>query len=186
MTKSSRRRANAGLPAAQTQASAQNNHRQGHVLAEWKGPLPPPSVLAGYNDIVADGAARVFRQFEVEGDHRRSIDKRIIDADIPIEYRFSDYCRGICLCGSRRLSLRSRRRGLRDGRRHRRRYHRCGGQRVPLAIESGRIGLQRAHGDTGRADANRSTASGDLSPSGHRPAARGLLPGGMRRAGPHG
>lgn len=44
------------------------------VVAEWQGPLPPPSLLADYDELVKDGAERVFRQFELEAEHRRSME----------------------------------------------------------------------------------------------------------------
>jgi uncharacterized membrane protein len=45
------------------------------VMAGWAGPLPPPSVLGGFNQHVEDGAERVFRQFELEAEHRRAMDR---------------------------------------------------------------------------------------------------------------
>jgi len=40
------------------------------VTAQWAGPLPPPSVLTGFNHAVENGAERVFRMAEKEQEHR--------------------------------------------------------------------------------------------------------------------
>jgi uncharacterized membrane protein len=37
----------------------------------WNAPMPPPEILRGYNDVIPDGAERLFRQFEIEADARR-------------------------------------------------------------------------------------------------------------------
>jgi uncharacterized membrane protein len=46
------------------------------VATGWEGPLPPPWHLEKYGQIVKDGAERVFRQFELEADHRRHMQTR--------------------------------------------------------------------------------------------------------------
>jgi Predicted membrane protein len=37
---------------------------------QWSGPLPPPEALARFNDIVPNGAERVFKMAEDEQAHR--------------------------------------------------------------------------------------------------------------------
>lgn len=37
----------------------------------WNAPIPPPEILRGYNEILPDGAERLFRQFEIEANARR-------------------------------------------------------------------------------------------------------------------
>ncbi len=44
-------------------------------MAGWSGPLPPPTALSAFDDIVENGAERVFRQFEAEAEHRRSLER---------------------------------------------------------------------------------------------------------------
>lgn len=46
------------------------------LTAAWAGPLPPPSALAQFNDIVENGAERIIAQWETESRHRRDIEKR--------------------------------------------------------------------------------------------------------------
>jgi uncharacterized membrane protein len=42
----------------------------------WRGPLPSPDVLHGYNQVVEGGAERVFRLAEAQAKHRRKIENR--------------------------------------------------------------------------------------------------------------
>lgn len=37
----------------------------------WAAPLPPPSVLNDYGHIIENGAERIVRAWEIEGEHRR-------------------------------------------------------------------------------------------------------------------
>lgn len=48
----------------------------------FSGPLPPPSILAQYNDAVPDGAERIMVMAELQNKHRMSLETRVIDADI--------------------------------------------------------------------------------------------------------
>jgi uncharacterized membrane protein len=50
-------------------------------MAGWSGPLPPPSALAAFDDIVENGAERVFQQFEAEAEHRRRLEREAADTD---------------------------------------------------------------------------------------------------------
>jgi uncharacterized membrane protein len=38
--------------------------------------MPPPDILRGYNEVIPDGAERLFRQFEIEADARRAHQRR--------------------------------------------------------------------------------------------------------------
>lgn len=46
------------------------------------GPLPDPKELALYNDIVPNGAERIFIQFEQQSEHRRLLENKVINNDI--------------------------------------------------------------------------------------------------------
>jgi uncharacterized membrane protein len=49
--------------------------RQAHVFsASYEGPLPPPSILKGYEDIVPGAAAKIISWVETEGKHRRKME----------------------------------------------------------------------------------------------------------------
>lgn len=45
---------------------------------EFSGPLPPPSVLQGYNDIVPDAAERILSMAEREQAHRHDHDSQFV------------------------------------------------------------------------------------------------------------
>jgi uncharacterized membrane protein len=55
-------------------------HTENHTIvqhsAQWSGPLPHPADLREFNEIVPNGATRIFDQFEKEGDHRRAIERQ--------------------------------------------------------------------------------------------------------------
>ncbi len=40
----------------------------------WQGPVPPPAVIKEYDEVIKDGAGRLFRQFESESGHRREME----------------------------------------------------------------------------------------------------------------
>jgi uncharacterized membrane protein len=42
----------------------------------WSAPIPPPEIVRGYNDVIENGAERLFRQFELEAEHRRALQRR--------------------------------------------------------------------------------------------------------------
>lgn len=49
------------------------------VMAEsYSGPLPPPDFLRSYNEIVDDGAERVFRMAEQQAAHRQHLERTLL------------------------------------------------------------------------------------------------------------
>jgi len=59
--------------------SPQPNHTHvsvQHMASMWKAPLPPPDVLEEFNRVVDNGAERIVKAWEIESEHRRSIDRR--------------------------------------------------------------------------------------------------------------
>ncbi|MFC3705665.1 DUF2335 domain-containing protein [Devosia honganensis] len=42
----------------------------------WAGPLPPPAILDQFNQVAANGAERIFQQWEQESAHRREMERR--------------------------------------------------------------------------------------------------------------
>ncbi len=44
------------------------------LVESTRGPIPPPTMLKGYNDAVPDGGARILSMAENEAEHRRQID----------------------------------------------------------------------------------------------------------------
>jgi uncharacterized membrane protein len=63
-------------PAKRPPQPSNGNHTHISVQShKWEAPLPPPSVLEGFNDVVPDGAERIVRAWEQESQHRREIEK---------------------------------------------------------------------------------------------------------------
>ena len=42
----------------------------------WQAPIPPPEIIRGYNEVIPNGAERLFRQFEIEAEERRAFNRR--------------------------------------------------------------------------------------------------------------
>jgi uncharacterized membrane protein len=57
------------------------------VSAQWQGPLPPPSTLKAFDDIIEHGAERIFRMAEQEQAHRHAIETAAVDSDIKSQAR---------------------------------------------------------------------------------------------------
>lgn len=51
-------------------------------VQHWEGPLPHPSTLRGFEDVVPGSAERIITQFEEQGRHRRKIENRVVWANI--------------------------------------------------------------------------------------------------------
>src|SRR6266702_7579052 len=69
-----------GKPPAK-QHSAQ---KQAVVAASFSGPLPPPSLLGQYEQIVPGSAERIIRTFEAEVSHRHEMERVLVDADVKV------------------------------------------------------------------------------------------------------
>ena len=52
------------------------------TIAAFQGPLPPPSLLDQYNQIVPGAAERILRLFEIQVDHRQRLEGQVIGSDI--------------------------------------------------------------------------------------------------------
>lgn len=52
------------------------------VATSFNGPLPPPSILQGYEDIQPGFAERIVHMAESESAHRHELERRALDADI--------------------------------------------------------------------------------------------------------
>lgn len=60
---------------AHSEQDEDEEQRLTHV-AEWQGPLPPPSILNQFNQVVDNGAERIFSAWERETKHRHSLESR--------------------------------------------------------------------------------------------------------------
>jgi uncharacterized membrane protein len=57
--------------------------------AFFSGPLPPPHLLAQYNDAIPDGASRVMAMAERQSQHREALEKRVVDGNVASQTRGS-------------------------------------------------------------------------------------------------
>jgi uncharacterized membrane protein len=48
----------------------------------YSGPIPPPNVLAQYNDIIPDGANRIMKMAERQGEHRERLEWEVIRSNV--------------------------------------------------------------------------------------------------------
>jgi uncharacterized membrane protein len=51
------------------------------TAASFSGPLPPPSILKQYDDIVPGGAARIVEMAEKQAEHRRTLESVVVTGD---------------------------------------------------------------------------------------------------------
>lgn len=47
----------------------------------FSGPLPPPEILARYNDAAPGGAERILSMAENQSKHRQLLEKQVVDAN---------------------------------------------------------------------------------------------------------
>lgn len=52
------------------------------IKRSFRGPLPSPKVLQGYNNVIKDGAERVIRMAENQSQHRMELEKYAINGQI--------------------------------------------------------------------------------------------------------
>jgi uncharacterized membrane protein len=57
--------------------------------AYFSGPIPPPSVLAQYNDVLPNGADRIMTMAERQSQHREALEKRVVDGNVASQTRGS-------------------------------------------------------------------------------------------------
>ena len=50
------------------------------AASAFSGPLPPPNILEQYNKVIPSAAERIFQMAEKEGEHRRYIEKKLVDS----------------------------------------------------------------------------------------------------------
>ena len=65
--------------AAPTERSKESGRNSLVAVSEaWEGPLPSPEALEAFNGVVADGAARIFKEWESEAEHRRRYERKAL------------------------------------------------------------------------------------------------------------
>lgn len=52
------------------------------VSRSFRGPLPPPEVLAHYNDVIQNGAERIMKMAENQATHRMTLENQAITSQL--------------------------------------------------------------------------------------------------------
>jgi uncharacterized membrane protein len=63
----------------------------------FSGPVPPPSLLARYNDVIPDGAERILAMAERQSKHREILESQVITGNISAQKMGSIFAFIICL-----------------------------------------------------------------------------------------
>ena len=63
----------------------------------FSGPLPPPGLLARYNDVIPNGAERIMAMAERQSAHRESLEATVVAGNVASQARGSHYAFIICL-----------------------------------------------------------------------------------------
>jgi uncharacterized membrane protein len=58
-------------------------------VAAFSGPLPPPTLLAQYNDVIPNGADRIMVMAERQSAHRERLEARVVDGNVANQTRGS-------------------------------------------------------------------------------------------------
>jgi len=65
-----------------TESVRQIVRREISMSATFSGPLPPPEILIQYNDALPNGAERIIVLAERQAEHRMTLERQVIEADI--------------------------------------------------------------------------------------------------------
>lgn len=60
-------------------------------FSAFQGPLPPPEVLARYNDVVPNGAERIVAMAESQLRHRQDLESTVVHGNVRAESRGQNY-----------------------------------------------------------------------------------------------
>lgn len=98
MAKGKRNKALKKVPTEKKTSDASQNQvsiQQQMVAEQFQGPIPPPSLLEGYENLLPGSADRILAMAEKETDHRQNMEKKALGAEIQgLGYEASDTKRG--------------------------------------------------------------------------------------------
>jgi len=63
----------------------------------FTGPLPPPGLLARYNEVIPNGAERIMAMAERQSAHREALETAVVSGNVASQARGSHYAFIICL-----------------------------------------------------------------------------------------
>ena len=73
---------------------------QARVMATgFSGPLPPPQIIEGYNSVIPNAGEKILQMAIDQGNHRRFIETKIVEAQIDIQKRGQSFAFGIAIFG---------------------------------------------------------------------------------------
>lgn len=70
-----------GESGAKLEAGSVLSYGRSEVHQTFAGPLPPPSVLAAYDEIVPGAAERILAMAEAQSQHRQELEQHVIRSD---------------------------------------------------------------------------------------------------------
>jgi uncharacterized membrane protein len=91
------KRSNDGQPAGDDPISSDNADVTQIQVASFSGPLPHPSLLARYNDVIPGGADRIMAMAERQSAHREKLEAEVVLANPANQARGSVFAFIICL-----------------------------------------------------------------------------------------
>ncbi len=77
----------------------------------YQGPIPPPAMLAAFDDLKPGLAERIIRMAELEGSHSRMVERRALNGAIVVELMGQVFGAGLailCLWASYELAVAER------------------------------------------------------------------------------
>lgn len=51
------------------------------IQSEFSGPIPPPNIIKGYEEILPGAADRIIRMAETQACHRQAMEKKMVDSE---------------------------------------------------------------------------------------------------------
>ncbi len=73
---------NAITPLTNTKEAVESKPTGQLTMAAFSGPLPPPAILAQYNEIIENGAERILHMAEKQSAHREEMEKRVVRGNV--------------------------------------------------------------------------------------------------------
>lgn len=70
---------------AELQSKESNEQRMASVSTSFSGPIPPPGILEGYENIHPGTADRIIKMAEQQSSHRQDIEKKVIASNVQNE-----------------------------------------------------------------------------------------------------
>jgi uncharacterized membrane protein len=72
-------------------------HVQVQSITATTSPVPPPEILAGYNEYIPDGANRLLVMIEKQSDHRQKVESSVVETQNRATLRGQNYALAITI-----------------------------------------------------------------------------------------